>query len=62
MAEATSFSCCQAFLEGWVQRFGLPKLVTSDNGNSFVANLWKDLNKSLGFDIEFTPPYHASSL
>ena len=62
MPEATSQACCQAFIWGWSQRFGLPQMMTSDNGNTFVANLWKDLLQALGIDQKFTPPYHSSSL
>ena len=40
MAEATSEACCRAFLHGWVQRYGLPESACS---NSFIANLWRDL-------------------
>ena len=62
MPEATSQTCCQAFIWGWSQRFGLPQSMTSDNGNTFVANLWKDLLQALGIDQKLTPPYHSSSL
>ena len=37
-------------------------MATSDNGNTFVSNLWKDLHSSLGIEVVFTPPYHPSSL
>ena len=62
MEEASALSSCRAFLEGWVQRFGLPQTATSDNGNTFVAELWKNMHQQLGIDVAFTPPYHASSL
>ena len=62
MKEASAESCCNAFLRGWVQRFGLPTLATSDNGNTCVAGLWKDLQTALGIQIAYMPPYHASSL
>ena len=62
MQEATSQTCCQAFIWGWSQRFGLPQVMTSDNGNTFIAKLWKDLLQALGIDQKLTPPYHSSSL
>ena len=62
MAEATAANCCLAFLRGWAQRFGLPKKATSDNGNTFVSNLWQDLHAILGIEVYYTPLYHASSL
>ena len=62
MTEATADSCSLAFQRGWMQRFGLPTVATSDNGNAFISNLWADLHKALGVHVAFTPPYHASSL
>ena len=55
MTEATSSTCCNTFLRGWVQRFGLPQIATSDNGNSFVAGLWRGLQESLGVQVSYTP-------
>ena len=55
MAEATAANCCRLFITGWVQRFGLPRVATSDNGNTFVANLWNEMHKALGIEVEFTP-------
>ena len=49
-------------MRGWIQRFGLPVMATSDNGNTFVSNMWKELHSALGVQVSFTPPYHASSL
>ena len=61
MAEATAESCCHAFLHGWVQRYGLPASVCSDNGNSFVARLWQDLQKTLNIKVIFIPYYHQAT-
>ena len=60
MSEATAESCCHAFLHGWVQRYGLPSSACSDNGNSFIAKLWKDLQKTLNVQVVFVPFYHQS--
>ena len=62
MAEATSKNCALAFICGWVQRFGLPCRTTSDNGSTFTANLWTDLNEAIGIQVALTPTYHPSSL
>lgn len=62
MKEATAYNCCQGFIRGWVQRFGIPGIILSDNGNTFVAQLWKATQKELGIDFDYTPPYHSSSL
>ena len=62
LIEANSESCATAFIRGWLKHFGLPRIVTSDNGNTFVANLWQGLQKNLGIEVAYTPPYHPSSL
>ena len=43
MTEATAASAADAFLHSWVSLFGVPALVTSDNGANFTAGLWKDM-------------------
>ena len=55
MTEATSEACCHAFLHGWVARYGLPRTACSDNGNSFVAKLWRDLQSTLNVKVIFVP-------
>ena len=60
--EATAYSCATALISGWIQRFGLPHIIKSDNGNTFAAALWQELQAQLGIKVPFTPPYHASSL
>ena len=62
MQEATAHSCATALISEWIQRFGLPQIIKSDNGNTFVAALWKELQQQLGIDTEYTPPYNASLL
>ena len=62
MKEANANTCCEAFLGHWVSRFGLPRTACSDNGNTFVAQLWSKMHESLGTLVTYTPPYHAASL
>ena len=62
MKEATARSCADAFIQGWVQRFGLPCRAISDNGSTFISGLWRDLHERLGTIVSYTPPYHPSSL
>ena len=58
LPEATAQQCCMAFIRGLVQRFGLPKNATSDNGSTFVSNLWADLNAAIG--IKSITPLHTT--
>ena len=60
MRSASAAECSEAFLQ-WVARFGCPHTAVSDNGNSFVSRLWKDITKTFGVEISFTPAYHAAT-
>ena len=58
LADITAESVAQAFLQGWVARFGTPNTVTTDRGRQFEANLWNDLMKVLGSTRIRTTAYH----
>ena len=60
MKQATVSECCQAFLQ-WISRFGCPATAVSDNGNSFVSNLYKDITRTFNIDVKYTPAYHAQT-
>ena len=62
MTAATADTCARAFLEGWVAFFGLCEEVITDNGNTFVANVWSKLHEMLGTIVSYTPTYHSASL
>ena len=60
MASASSIECCKAFMQ-WCSRFGVPRVAISDNGNSFVANLYRDIMRTFNIEVIFTPAYHAAT-
>ena len=60
MKAATSEECCRAFME-WASRYGLPHVAISDNGNTFVANLYRDIMRTFNIKVTFTPAYHAAT-
>ena len=60
MSSASSAECCEAFMQ-WVSRYGAPCVAVSDNGNSFVSNLFKDIMDTFSIKVNFTPAYHAAS-
>ena len=62
MAKSNARTCRDAFIRGWVKDFGIPATACSDNGNTFVANVWKDLHQKLGTLVQYTPTYHSASL
>ena len=60
MPAATSEECCKAFMKH-IARFGVPRLAISDNGNSFIANLYQDVMKTFNIEVRFTPAYHPAT-
>ena len=62
MAEATANACAKAFLRSWVKTFRLPDGAVSDNGASFVSNVWAKVHETLGTVVSYMPPLHPASL
>ena len=61
MSDMTTDSCVQAFLQGWISRFGMPLHVTSDRGVQFTSQLWTALSQRLGIHLHHTTAYHPQS-
>lgn len=51
----------QAFLTGWVARFGAPAHVTTDRGSQFQSHLFRNLLQFLGTAQHRTTAYHPQS-
>ncbi|KAH0475074.1 MAG: hypothetical protein KVP17_003369 [Porospora cf. gigantea B] len=47
-----------AFFRHWVCRFGVPRLIVSDQGASFTSRLFEGLARRLGVDKLTSSPYH----
>ena len=48
MEQAPADHCMKAFINGWVQFFGVPKRIITDQGRQFESRLFNDLNALLG--------------
>ena len=44
-----------------IARYGVPRTAVSDKGNCFIANLYRDIMKTFGVEVRFTPAYHAAT-
>ena len=61
MADCTAQTCAQAFLSGWIARFGVPASVTSDRGRQFVSELWRDVLHLFSIKPTQTTSYHPQA-
>ena len=58
LVDATAETVAQAFISNWVSRFGVPTLITTDQGRQFESSLWSQLMKILGTQRTCTTAYH----
>ena len=50
--------CTQALFRGWITRFGVPAVFTSDRGAQFTSAVWCAVYSLLGVDHATTTTYH----
>ena len=51
----------QAYVQGWIARFGVPSHMTSDRGTQFVSELWRAMSNLLGTELHPTTAYHPQA-
>ena len=61
LTSTTAADCAAALLQGWIQRFGLPGIITSDRGPQFTSALWAALCSLLSIKHTQTTAYHPQS-
>ena len=61
ISDATANTILQAFHRGWISRFGIPRIVTSDLGAQFTSKAWTDSLTRLGVSVATTMSYHLQS-
>jgi len=54
-------ACTDAFISGWVARFGVPARLTSDQGKQFTSRLWGNVCRQLGISHTTTTAYHPQA-
>ena len=61
LQDTTAQSVMQAFLSGWVSRYGIPITVTTDRGAQFTSEAWKAAMSRLGVSATTTTAYHPQA-
>jgi hypothetical protein len=61
LASITAEKCADAFVEQWVARYGVPRVVTTDRGTQFTSATWASLARTLGFQHITTSAYHPQA-
>lgn len=51
----------EAFVAGWISRFGSPRVLITDRGSQFTSSTWNDVGKILGIKLHHTTAYHPQS-
>ena len=57
MVDSTAETVAHAFITAWVSRFGVPTLITTDQGRQFESSLWSQLMQILGTHRIWTTAY-----
>jgi transposase InsO family protein len=57
----TTLDCANALFAGWVARFGVPVVITSDRGAQFTSALWAALCNMLNITHAQKTAYHPQS-
>jgi hypothetical protein len=57
----TAEKCADAFVETWVARYGVPRVVTTDRGSQFTSAAWACMAKAVGFQHMTTFAYHPQA-
>jgi cleavage and polyadenylation specificity factor subunit 1 len=61
LAATTAAACADAFIAGWIARFGVPTHVTSDRGVQFTSAFWAAIMSRLGISHKLTTAFHPQS-
>ena len=61
IADIITDTVVQAFVKGWISRFGVPSTITTDRGQQFESSLWTHLMRLLGTHWIRTTAYQPIS-
>jgi transposase InsO family protein len=59
--DISATSCAVVLIQGWIVRYGMPAVITSDGGSQFTSALWDSLCSTLGIKHVQTTAYHPQA-
>jgi Integrase core domain/Integrase zinc binding domain len=61
LADISAKTCAFVLTHGWIARYGVPAVITSDRGSQFTSALWDSICNILGIRHVQTTAYHPQS-
>uniref|UniRef100_A0A1X7SFI7 Integrase catalytic domain-containing protein n=1 Tax=Amphimedon queenslandica TaxID=400682 RepID=A0A1X7SFI7_AMPQE len=61
MSDITTTMVVWTLVSGWISRFGVPSIITTDRGSQFKSSLWTQLMTLLGTTHCHTTSYHPQT-
>lgn len=61
MSCTTATACADTLVAGWISRFGVPDIITSDRGVQFTSDVWRVLTSRLGIRHVTTTAFHPQA-
>jgi Integrase core domain len=61
LSDISAKSCAAVLTQGWIARYGVPAVITSDRKSQFTSALWDSLCNILGIRHVQTTAYHPQS-
>jgi Integrase core domain len=59
--DTSAATCAAALFSGWISRYGVPRVLTSDRGPQFVSEVWANVCQQLGICHKTTTAYHPQA-
>jgi transposase InsO family protein len=61
VADISAAGCATCLFTGWISRYGVPHVLTSDRGPQFVSEVWAHMCRQLGVVHRQTTAYHPQA-
>jgi cleavage and polyadenylation specificity factor subunit 1 len=59
--DISAATCIDTFTAGWIARFGVPAVITTDKGPQFMSDTWREFCEQVGVQHVHTTSFHPQS-